>query len=508
MTTADTRPAAGAWPLENAVFSAALLAHRLPWTDAPARALGLHALTREGAVRHLLAHLHRTRSGRPVRLSTPFGSFLVPLTRADTAGLLAAAGRKGALGPAAGFTAGGRRHGLHPHTPLPPEAVPPSDGLAARIAEDLDGVVAARRGDGTLDPERWRSAMLRLARRVVVGADADRDSLLSEVLTATAAAAGSRTYESRNAALHRRLAPYLAADPDPDTPAGRLAAAGHDPDEAVPALAHTLAVVSEAAVTTALQALALYAAGPDAADPGAARPDAAHPDVADAAAAAVRRALDHYPPVAAAVHPVRAAFTWEGLAVAEGTEILAAPARLNAPDPADDGRQEAGGPADGQPSPLCGAPAGCTAGGFAALVAGEIVRGIRAVAHPVLISPQLTPDRLPYELAPDTVLVALTPADPTGRTGAAPSDGRVAVGTSAAVPRSAHGYSPASYGALARTSADRLDRQAESLAACAAHTGWNGGEAGERFRLVLLAHADRCAKAAADVRGAARALAD
>ncbi|MFJ2766726.1 hypothetical protein [Streptomyces sp. NPDC087300] len=38
------RPLA-ARPLESALFSAAMLGHRLPWTDAPARLLGLDALT-------------------------------------------------------------------------------------------------------------------------------------------------------------------------------------------------------------------------------------------------------------------------------------------------------------------------------------------------------------------------------------------------------------------------------------------------------------------------------
>ncbi|MFE5808048.1 hypothetical protein, partial [Streptomyces sp. NPDC056491] len=72
----------------------------------------------------------------------------------------------------------------------------------------------------------------------------------------------------------------------------------------------------------------------------------------------------------------------------------------------------------------------------------------------------------------------------------------------------ASGYAPASYGALAHASADRLERHAQSLAACAANSGWNKDEAGERFRMVLLGHAERCAKAADGVRRAAERLAD
>ncbi|MDX3538537.1 hypothetical protein PV721_30155, partial [Streptomyces sp. MB09-01] len=66
----------------------------------------------------------------------------------------------------------------------------------------------------------------------------------------------------------------------------------------------------------------------------------------------------------------------------------------------------------------------------------------------------------------------------------------------------------AAYGARGRAGADLLDRHADRLSACAADSGWNGSEAGERFRTVLLAHADRCSRAAADVRSAARWLAD
>ncbi|MFF4366770.1 hypothetical protein [Streptomyces sp. NPDC001594] len=477
-----TTPAT-AWPLENAVFSAAMLAHRLPWADAPARALGLDSLTREGAARGVLAHLRRSRSGRPVRLRTPFGSFLVPLGPADTTGLLAAAAAADALAPAVRLDAAGRRHGLHPHVPLPPDAAPPVAAFAGALAEELRRVAGARRVDHALPWELWRPGLLRAARRVVAGAAAADDTLLSEVLLRTAAAAGSRAHEDRAAALRRRIAPYLA-DPEPGTVAAGLAA-GAAAGPAVPAartegaapageagraeaLAHALAVVSEAAVTTALQALALTAVGV--------------PEAAPGPAAAVALALRRFPPVEAAVHPVRTRFVWDGLAVATGTEILAAPGWLGEDaDPVDTPRPDAG-------SPFCGSPTGCTAGAFAARVAEETVRFFTDAAPPALISPALPPDRMPLTLAPHTLLLAL-PAP-----GSAPPAARAA--------------GPSADAVLVRADADRLDALARGLADCAAEPGWSGDETGEDFRMRLLDHAQRCTRAAADVRAAARRLAD
>lgn len=486
---APLRGPANAWPLENALFSAAVLARRLPWADAPARALGLDALTGEGVTRALLAHLGRTRSGRPVRVRTPFGSFLVPLSPQDAQALLARADEQGAVGHATGLDAGGRRYGLSPHAApgesAVREAAPPVAELRALLREDVDRATGARRGDGTLDWTDWRATMRRLARRVVAGAPAAEDTLLSEVLAAATAAVDSRSYEARAAALARRLAPYLA-DPDPACLAGRLRARGMAADTAVPVVAHALALVSEAVSGTGLQALALLAAG-----------------AADSPERAVALALRHYPPVAAAVTPVRASFVWQDLAVESGTEILSAPGWL--PRPADgNGNGDESGDGDG-PAPwraaFCTAPAGCALAPFAALVASETVRAVVAEARPLVITPQLRADRLPDTLAPQDLLVAL--ADRARGSG----DGRVTVGLPTALPVAAKGYAPASYGALAQASAERLERHAESLAACAAHTGWNEDGAGEGFRMALLGHADRCAKAAADVRRAAQRLA-
>lgn len=478
-TATPVRGPATAWPLENALFSAAVLARRLPWTDAPARALGLDPLTHEGMARALLGHLKRTRSGRPVRLRTPFGSFLVPLRADDAAALLAHAEREGALGPATGLDAGGSRYGLSPHAAPDAsrarEAAPPAHALRALIREDMDGIAGARRGDGTLDWQVWRAGTLRLARRVVAGASAAEDTLLSEVLAAAASAPDGRSGDARTAALGRRLAPYLT-DPDPSSLAGRLSPGGEAAEALVTSLAHALALVSEAASGTALQALALHAAG-----------------AADSPERAVAEALRRWPPVAAAVHPVRAPFVWHDLAVESGTEILCAPGLLPHEPGAD-------GPAS-WPGALCAAPAGCGWAPFAELVATEAVRAVLAGARPVLISPRFGPDRLPDTLEPGALLVALT--DRAGRSG----DARITVGLPTALPVATPGYAPASYAALAQASADRLDRHAESLTACAGHTGWNDDEAGEHFRMVLLGHADRCAKAAADVRRAAQRLA-
>ncbi|MFE2144411.1 hypothetical protein ACFXA3_22205 [Streptomyces sp. NPDC059456] len=496
MTSADSpattpRRPATAWPLESAVFSAAMVAQRLPWIDAPARALGLDALTRDGVTRRLLAFLRRTRSGRPVQLSTPFGSFLLPLAGSDAAGLLARADEAGALAPAVGLTAGGQRYGLSPHVPLPREAAVPAEELGALLAEDVDRVVEGRRGDGTLEWHDWHRGMQRLGRRVVAGAAAVEDTLLSEVLAEATKAVDSRSYDGRADALRRRLQPYVA-DPDPACLAGRMT--GREPrrketdaDTALPAVAHALALVSEAAAGTVLQALALLAVG-----------------AAGSPEAAVGEALRRWPPVAAAVYPVREEFTWQDLAVRAGTEILRVPGWLRGLD----GETEPGpsGPSataatSGMP-PLCGAPTGCAASRFAALVAEHVVRVLTASVRPVVISPQFTADRLPDALDPRTLVVALEDL------AARPGDGRVTAGRATAVPVSAFGYAPAAYGALAHAGADRLERHAESLTACAADSGWNADEEGERFRMLLLGHAERCATAAEGVRQAAKRLSD
>lgn len=482
MTPAPERAAAPetAWAVENAVFSAAVLAQRLPWTDAAARALGLDLLTSEGVTRSLLEHLRRTRSGRPVRVRTPFGDFLVPLAPAVSEALLVRADQEGALEPAVGLTAGGRRYGLSPHTESSWEVTAPGGELSALVARDVDEAVAGRRGDGTVEWRGWYEAMTRLSRRLVVGEAAAEDTLLSAIVSRAAPAENRGARAESAAALRRRTARYLQS-PDPASLAGRLMAAGTCPDTVVAALAHALALVSEAATTTVLQALALHTVEPVAAPEGA-----------------VARALRHYPPVAASVHRVRAPFVWEGLGIGAGTEILCAPGWLSPPK---EGAGASAGPGI-WPSALCGAPGACAATRLAVLVAEELVRGITATARPLVVSPRLTAGRLPGTLDPRSLLVALAEL-PGG-----PGDGRVTVGSPAAVPVPVRGCAPGAYGALARASAERLAAHAESLAACAGADGWDLDEAGENYRMILLDHAARCAHAADGVRRAAGRLAD
>lgn len=430
------------WPLENLLFSAALVAQRLPWADLPARTLGLEALTREGLTRRLMAHLRSGRDGLPARLRTPFGTFVVPLTRADAEALLARADGAGALGAPSGLAPDGSRYGLSPHAAATGawDALTEAerDALTAQVSEHLAPVTGSRSESLALDRDQWRAGMLRLSRHVVLGAAATEDTLLSEMVTAAASAAGGRSYEGRAAALQRRLAPYLA-DPAPGSLAGRLADRDQGAPETYPAVAHALALVSTATSVSALQALALLAADPAGSAGRAALTGEPTPAeaVEEAVDRALERALDRYPPLPALVYPVRAQIGQDGPAIGEGDEILYA-------------RRLLGLPADGERTDparsLCGNPSGCAVARFAALVGREVVRAVAARTRPALLAPQCT--------------------------------------------------------------ADRLDRQAESLAVCAADSGWNGSEAGERFRTALLAHADRCTRAAADVRRAARWLSD
>ncbi|MFE6839757.1 hypothetical protein ACFVFI_33655 [Streptomyces sp. NPDC057705] len=470
--TAAARPET-AWPLENLLFSAALVARRMPWADLPARTLGLDALTLDGLTDRLMAHLRSGRDGRPVRLRTPFGTFLVPPTRADAQSLLARADGAGALGTPSGLAADGRRYGLSPHVVPAGAWEVPAQGagaLGTLVAEHLPAATGARREDGTLDRDRWQAGMQRLSRHVVLGAEAAEDTLLSEMVSAAAAAAGGRAYEGRAAALRRRMAPYLA-DPEPGCLAGRMAAGDRGGPELHPAVAHALALVSAATGVPALKALPLLGADADAsgtrADAAGIAPSAGEA-IDRAADRALDRALEQHPVLTAVVYPVRAPFGAQGLVIGAGEEILYDPALL--------GRRVEGERTDPAWA-LCGNPSGCAVAGFAVRVGREVVRAVAGAVPPVV-----PPARFAVDCPPGT---------------AGSRAGAVAV----AAPLSA-------YGARGRAGAERLDRHAEALCACAADTGWNGSEAGERFRTVLLAHADRCARAAADVRSAARWLAD
>lgn len=265
-STAKTapRPPETAWALENAVFTAAMVAQRLPWTDAVARALGLEHLTREGVRRALLEHLRRTRSGRPVRLRTPFGNFLVPLTPEASESLLVRADEERALEPAVGLTDAGQRYGLSPHTALTWEGVAPGGELPTLVTQYADEAVEGRRGDGTLEWQAWGRTTAALARHLVAGGAAAEDTLLSEIVTRAATADGRGARADFEAALRRRTARYLEG-PDPDSLVGRLVAAGASADTVSAAVAHALALVTGAATATTLQALALHTVEPAAA---------------------------------------------------------------------------------------------------------------------------------------------------------------------------------------------------------------------------------------------------
>ncbi|MET9494821.1 hypothetical protein [Streptomyces sp. NPDC006552] len=475
-STAPRRPAT-AWPLENALLSAVLAAQRVPWIDAPARALGLTPLTRRHLTRQVLAQLRRTSSGGPTRLRTAFGTFLMPLTSDDAAGLLAHAEEAGARGAVTALTAEGRRLRLTPHA-APPD--PPAT-VRARIRRAADEAAAAllavRRTDGSVARADWCALTARLARRIVLGDEGADDSLVSAILEAAGRAEDSTEHTVRVAALRRRLDPYVhGARPD-----GSVAAAC-DEDARDEVVEHALETVTRALADTAAQALALMTVAP-------------LTRASDRTEGAVSEALRRYPPLAATVHLVRTPFTWHGLAVEAGTEILCATAWLRDLDD-----EHAHGD-DDLSAALCAAPGRCTAAELAVLAAVELVRALTQEAEPVVLAPDLTAGALPDELPPASLRLALAAA---GAEPAVPvaGAGRVADGY---VPPGA-GQSPARYAGLVAAGARGLDEHARRLADCARRPGWNHDAFGEQCRMTLLAHAERCARAAADARRAAEWL--
>ncbi|MFJ4715567.1 hypothetical protein [Streptomyces sp. NPDC088785] len=486
MTASDTTTArpGTAWPLENALVSAALAARGIGWIDAPARALGLRPFTRQELTRQILGQVRRTASGRPTRLRTAFGTFLMPLNRDDAAGLVAAAEEAGARGAVTGFTDRGTRLHLAPHARLPVSAA----SLYGRVrkAADIEAhrLLAAREGDATLDRDAWRTAAHRLARRIVLGPAAADDSLLSDILDAVAHAADDAELASRQAALNRRLAPLLVDLPVDGT-----------------VVVHALETVTRALTDTAAQALALVAGGRAPKD-------------------AVTEALLRYPPLAATVHRVDAPFVWDGLAVDAGTEILCATSWLrdldDDPDAADPGADDADdahdahdadGPDDavGAEVPddrtgereaaaaLCAAPVPCAAADLGVLAATALVRALVREAVPVVLAPRLDPGAPPVELPADTLRLALVN---TGADAHVPDDSNLMRTPPA-------GQRPAHYAALVAASARRLEGHARTLAEFARQPGFNHDAFGERCRMTLLNHAERCARAAADARRAA-----
>ncbi|NEB74617.1 hypothetical protein G3I40_05125 [Streptomyces sp. SID14478] len=476
-TTAPRRPAT-AWPLENALISAAMAAQRVSWIDAPARALGLKPFTRHSLTRQVLVQLRRTAHGRPTRLRTAFGTFLMPLTTDDATSLIGQAEEAGVRGPVAALTADGHRLRLTEHVALPVSLSILRARVSAAAAEEAAALLSVRQGDDTVSRSDWCAHTQRLARRIVLGDDAADDTLVTDILDATTRAADAAEHADRIAALHRRFDPYLQ---DPGT--------GPLTDDPV-ALQHALEMLTRALDDTAAQALALVTLQP------------ALP-AADRAERAVDEALHRYPPLPATVHEVRAPFAWHGLAVEAGTEILYATTWLNDLD--DDQEQTGGTPTAG----LCAAPAPCCAAALGVLAATELVRALTQHAEPALRAPRLKADALPAELPAHSLALAFT--DTEGATVHAatdtppPLDAAQAAAVRAAA---AAGQSPAHYALLITASASRLEEHARQLSDCARQSGWNHDAFGERCRMTLLAHAERCARSAADTRKVAEWLAN
>ncbi|MFJ2744897.1 hypothetical protein ACIO3O_35165 [Streptomyces sp. NPDC087440] len=465
----ESRGPATARPLENVLFGAALAAQRIPWIDAPARALGLTPLTRESLTRQLLAHLKGSTSGRPVRLHTPFGAYLAPLDADDAADLLGHAHDAGALGRADHLTPDGRRHPVAPHAALP---VPPSflRDVHTLAAQEAAHLIAARHADATVSWEDWCTVARRLVRRVVLGAAAADDTLLSDLLAAAGSSEDAHEYTDRAAALRRRLAPYLR---DGGGLADLSDASTVGGEETAAAVEHTLDLLTQATTHTARQALALLAVQP-----------VMPPE--ERVSAAVDEALRRYPPRAATSYEVLAPFRWHDVSIEAGTDVLCATAWLN---------DLAEGPGAAAPS-LCAVPGTCEAADLAVFTARALVGALVDAVEPVVLAPRLDPDDLPTSLPPAALAIALTGTDP-----AAPAP------SAEPAPAPAQGRTPAHYAALSRESARSLEEHAQRLAECARDSGWNHDAVGERSRMLLLAHAERCRRAAADVRNAARWLA-
>ncbi|MFJ4878878.1 hypothetical protein ACIP93_27250 [Streptomyces sp. NPDC088745] len=333
----------------------------------------------------------------------------------------------------------------HPVAPHAALPVPPSylGEVHPLAAQEAALLLAARHADATVSREDWDTAARRLARRVVLGAAAAEDTLLSDLLAAAGSSADTHEHTDRAAALRRRLTPYLRAG-------GGLADGADLPEEqTAAAVEHMLDLLTRATTHTARQAFALAAARP-AARP--ALPVTAPMSVAERAEAAVEEALRRHPPRWATSYEVLAPFRWQDVSIAAGTDILCATAWLN---------DLAEGPGGAAPS-LCAVPGTCEAADLAVFTARALVTALLDTAEPLVLE-----------------------------RGPAPLRDR----------------GPAHHATLARESALGLEEHAGRLAECARDSGWNRDAVGERSRMLLLDHAERCRRAAADVRNAARRLA-
>lgn len=474
-TTAPRRPTT-AWPLESTLFSAAMAAQRISWIDAPARALGLKPFTRRYLTGQVLAQLRRTARGRPLLLRTAFGTFLTPLNAEDARSLIGGAEEAGARGTVTGLTARGRQLHLTAHVPLPITLSALSTRARATTAETALEILGMRGAGSTLRHADWCAAARRLARRIVLGDEAADDTLVSDILDLTSHAADTTEHTERLAALRRRLALYVH-DPAPES----LVAAVPDDDTRQGVVEHVLETVTRALTDTVPQALALASVLPVA-------------SATDRVEQAVSSALRRYPPLSATVHEVCAPFRWRDMGIAPGTDILYVTAWLRDLDH-EHGHSHVD---EGPSASLCAAPAPCAAAELAVLAATEVTRAVLRHAEPVVHAPRIDPAALPADLHADSLDLALMDTDPRTGTGIlAPDEALSAPGA---------GRGSARHAALAHDSARSLDEQARQLANCARQPRWNHDAFGEQCRMTLLAHAERCARAAADVRRTAQWL--
>jgi hypothetical protein len=512
------RPLASALPVTSAEGAAAialLLAGRLPWADAPARALGLRPLTLDGLSEQLVGVLRG--QGGIARIRTVFGTFLAPTGAAEARELLAAALAQEAVGSGTGLDHAGRRRALSrclPGTPVAAPARSRKRRIAAVAAEEAERLLdRCSAADRTLSPQAWAEAARRIARRLVVGDAAAEDGLLSHLAQTTAEATGGPREAERVDALARRLAlhlgdpaePTAAADTAADGPSHPIGAADTPATTRALALGHALCVVTEALHTTARQALALTAQ-PEG-------QDSAADEAARTAADSVRTALWCWPPLVAVSYRTTAPLhrpDGRG-SIPAGSQLLCATTWLNALD-----RRRGAGPATAAEwsaataTALCHRPrpaqaAGlrpCAASESAADAAAALVDALHAAARPIRLGPlPADPSTAPNRLDPDSLRIAFAER-PDGR----PLGRDVPRASGRAYRLAPFGRAPEEYAARVRVGADRLDGHARSLRDCADDPRWTG-LAGERHRMALLRHAQHCTTAAADLRHTAARLA-
>ncbi|GAA1991477.1 hypothetical protein [Catenulispora subtropica] len=438
--------------IEDTSLSALLAAGRLPWAQAATRVPGLGLLGQRALTERFVGALGLVRSGRPARVSTLFGTFLLPATGADCRGLLDAAIAAEALGYADEVDAAGRRHRLPECAPLPHVPREFTD-LVAFAAEEAAAGLA---GEVT---QAWSATVRRLARRLVV--QSSDDTLLDRLAVESGTAPADERREDRREALDRRILVHLE-DLKPDCFAGMTGATPESP-VAVEGLAHLLTAMIVTAETVGPRALALLAAD--------GHTDRAHVE------AAVHKATVLWPELFAVAQRVARPFEWNGTEIAAGTEMLILSSVLKKGFSL--GSQDADGSLEDDPvqpwqlSGLCASPRRCATRGLALSVTTEFLVALLANGTPRLLAPRLNPARPPIDLDPRRVRVDLF---------------------ASGVPRRLEGL---------EATASGLEGHAAALRDLASDPRWDHAE-GVRARGVLLEHARRCEIAAHDVRRVTR----